>query len=139
MIESGSGNVKTGMISFDEAVKQIVDRDKRFSPKAFYFLREALDFTQSRVSEEGHGAMRHVSGAELLEGFKDFALEQFGPMAATVLREWGLKNGFHVGEMVYALIDVGCFSQEEKDSINDFKGFMAFKTAFEKPFEPKES
>lgn len=123
-------------IAFDTAVARIVENDPRFDRRAYDFLKEALDFTLTRIMKEGQEGMRHVSGMELLHGFKDFALEQFGPMAATVMREWGLKNGYNVGEMVYALINAQVFAQQEGDSLNDFKGFMPFKDAFEKPFEP---
>lgn len=122
---------------FDNAVDRIVERDSRFDHKAYEFLREALDFTLARMMKENDG-MRHVSGRELLEGFRDFALLQFGPLSATVMREWGLKNGYHVGEMVYALISEGVFSQQDGDSLNDFKGFTPFKEAFERPYEPAE-
>lgn len=123
-------------MDFEIAVSKIIEKDPRFSIKAYHFLREALDFTLSRIMKDNHDNMRHVSGVELLDGFKDFALDQFGPMTATVMREWGIKNGYHVGEMVYALISEEVFSQQEGDSINDFKGFMSFKDAFEKPFQP---
>lgn len=121
---------------FDEALDRIVERDSRFDRKAYEFLREALDFTLARIMKEGREGMRHVSGRELLEGFRDFALMQFGPLSATVMREWGLRKGYDVGEMVYALIDEEVFAQQEGDSINDFKGFMSFKEAFERPYEP---
>lgn len=121
---------------FEHAVAKIVEHDHRFDRKAYEFLREALDFTLTRIMQTRSEGMRHVSGMELLEGFRDFALEQFGPMAGSVMREWGLKNGYNVGEMVYALIDAEVFAQQEGDSIDDFKGFMSFREAFEKPFQP---
>lgn len=120
---------------FDSVVAAIVAKDPRFHQDAYHFLRDALDFTLSRIAEnERAGGSRHVSGMELLEGFRDCALERFGPLSAAVMKEWGLKNGYNVGEMVYALIEESVFAQQEGDSLNDFKGFMSFKEAFEKPF-----
>ena len=121
--------------SFEKAVKTIVEREKRFAPAGFYFLKEALDFTVSRIARE-HGAGRHVSGQELLDGFKDLALEQFGPMASTLMREWGIQSGEDVGEMVFLLIEEGIFGKQESDSKEDFKGGYDFEDVFSTPFLP---
>ena len=66
------------------------------------------------------------------------ALAQFGPMASTVLKEWGLRNGKNVGEMVFLLIEEDVFSKQPEDSLDDFKGFMSFRKAFEEPYEFQE-
>ena len=76
-----------------------------------------------------------LSAQELLEGFRDYALAQFGPMASTVMKEWGLRNGKNVGEMVFLLIEEDVFSKQPEDSLDDFKGFMSFRKAFEEPYE----
>lgn len=120
---------------FDQAVESICRKDARFAREAYFFLREALDFTMRRAAAESGGS-RHVSGQELLGGFRDYALQEFGPMAATVMREWGLSCGYHVGEMVFALISEDVFAKEESDSPQDFKKFQSFREAFEKPYEP---
>jgi uncharacterized repeat protein (TIGR04138 family) len=122
-------------MSFEEAVKNIVERKKRFAPAGFYFLKEALDFTVKRAIQE-HGSHRHVSGPELLLGFRDLALEQFGPMAATLMREWGIQSCEDVGEMVFLLIDEGIFGKQESDSKEDFSKVYDFEEAFTAPFLP---
>lgn len=124
--------------TFEEAVSNIVCKDPRFSARAYSFLKDALDFTVQRVEEQENGSPRHVSGQELLDGFRDYALNQFGPMAATVMKEWGLKSGSNVGEMVFALIDEDVFSKQPGDSLDDFKGFTSFRKVFEEPFEFRE-
>lgn len=123
--------------SFDNAVESIYKKDPRFSKQAYCFLREALDFTIQRIVEE-EGKSRHVTGGELLDGFKCYALQEFGPLAATVMREWGVGNGYHVGEMVYALIAEDIFGEKDSDSLLDFKKSPSFKVCFEKPYEPKD-
>lgn len=121
--------------SFEDAVERIVQRDSRFSAKAYIFLRDALDFTIQRVMDNEKGGERHVSGMELLEGFRDFALEQFGPMASTVIDEWGIKTGRNVGEMVFLLIDEQIFSKQPGDSLDDFNGMKNMRKILLKPFE----
>ena len=121
--------------TFEDAVSRIVRKDPRFAERAYSFLKDALDFTMQRVEERENGSQRHVSGQELLEGFRDYALAQFGPMASTVMKEWGLRNGKNVGEMVFLLIEEDVFSKQPEDSLDDFKGFMSFRKAFEEPYE----
>ena len=72
-------------MQFEQSVQRILGRDRRFDPQAYFFVKEALDFTLQRVAGGNGGQARHVSGQELLEGFRDCALEQFGPMASARL------------------------------------------------------
>lgn len=100
--------------TFEDAVSRIVRKDPRFAERAYSFLKDALDFTMQRVEERENGSQRHVSGQELLEGFRDYALAQFGPMASTVMKEWGLRNGKNVGEMVFLLIEEDVFPNSRR-------------------------
>ena len=85
--------------TFEDAVSRIVRKDPRFAERAYSFLKDALDFTMQRVEERENGSQRHVSGQELLEGFRDYALAQFGPWLH-VMKEWGLGTE-ECGEMVF--------------------------------------
>lgn len=125
--------------AFQEAISAIVHRDSRFDPDAYFFLKEALDFTVKRAKEDNEGENRHVSGPELLVGFRDFALEQFGPMSATLLREWGVRRCVHVGEMVFALIGEQVFGKQDSDTLEDFGDIYEFEEAFVRPFLPHEN
>ena len=123
-------------INFDEAVDQILAKDSRFARDAYTFVREALDFTQKSAGKESRGTIRHVSGQELLGGIRKFALEQFGPMAATVFEEWGVKNCRDFGEIVFNMVDSGLLAKTEHDTRADFAGGYDFEGAFRKPFLP---
>jgi len=125
-------------VHFEQAVSLIVDRDRRFAPAAYDFLKEALDFTLKRVMDQNNGAPRHVTGPELLAGFRDHALQQFGPMAATLLQEWGVRSCSDVGDMVFLLIDESVFGRQESDSKEDFVGCYDFDDAFVTPFLPRK-
>lgn len=110
--------------SFENAVSQILQRDSRFDPMAYFFLKESLDFTVKRLAGgEKRTRYRHVTGSELLEGFRDHALEQFGPMASTLMNEWGIEQSQHVGEMVFHLIEEQVFGKQESDRKEDFNNF----------------
>jgi uncharacterized repeat protein (TIGR04138 family) len=122
---------------FEQSVVSILKRDKRFDPHAYFFLQDALDFTLKRIAEANDGQVRHVSGPELLLGFRDCALEQFGPMASTLMSEWGLRKCQDVGDMVFHLIEEQVFGKQESDRREDFSEVFDFEESLVKPFLPK--
>lgn len=125
---------------FNEVVKVIVKNDRRYDIGAYHFVRKALDFTlkklkDRRTTPEGS----HVSGPELLEGIREFALDQYGPMTKTLFEEWGLRKTGDFGEIVFNLVDYGVFGKTEKDCRDDFRNLYDFESAFDKPFQPRQS
>jgi uncharacterized repeat protein (TIGR04138 family) len=124
-------------INFDEAVELILTRDKRFARDAYTFVREALDYTQKLTGKETPGQIRHVSGQELLDGIRQFALQQFGPMAITVFEEWGVHNCRDFGEIVFNMVEIGLLAKTEKDTREDFQNSYDFTEAFRQPFRPQ--
>jgi uncharacterized repeat protein (TIGR04138 family) len=124
-------------VNFDEALDQILAKDPRYTRDGYHFLREALDFTQKLIGKENKGKVRHVTGQELLDGLRQHALQQFGPMAVTVFAEWGIRNCKDFGEMVFNMVENGLLAKTEKDSREDFQDGYDFTEAFEKPFWPE--
>jgi uncharacterized repeat protein (TIGR04138 family) len=124
-------------INFEEALEKILAKDSRFPREAYLFLREALDFTQKIIGKENKGAIRHVSGQELLDGIRQFGLQQFGPMTATVFEEWGVKNCRDFGDIVFNMVEIGLLAKTDKDSRADFQNGYDFTDAFRKPFWPQ--
>jgi uncharacterized repeat protein (TIGR04138 family) len=124
-------------VNFDEALDQILATDNCFHRDAYLFMREALDFTQKLVGRENQGKVRHVTGQELLDGLRQYALQQFGPMAATVFEEWGIRNCQNFGEIVFNMVEIGLLARTEKDSRDDFQDGYDFTDAFRKPFWPE--
>ena len=124
-------------VQFEESIANILKRDARFDAQAYFFLKEALDFTLKRIAETNEGQARHVSGPELLAGFRDCALEQFGPMAATLMAEWGVHRGEDVGDMVFHLIEEQVFGKQESDSHKDFADVLDLMSSLQEPFLPK--
>src|SRR6266540_6608462 len=123
-------------IGFAEALDSIVKSDPRYQRDAYVFLRDALDFTTKRQKKAKGTSVRHVSGPELLEGLRQYALKEFGPMVVTVFDSWGIHSSEDVGHMVFNLIGAGIFGKTEQDSIEDFKNVYDFEEAFVKPFTP---
>lgn len=126
-------------INFDATLENILAKDSRYHRDAYLFIREALDFTQKLILKENRGQVRHVTGQELLDGIKQLALQQFGPMTATVFEEWGIKNCRDFGEIVFNMVEIGLLAKTEKDSRDDFQNGYDFDDAFRKPFRPQST
>lgn len=122
-------------LTFDDAVTDIVASDPRYHRDAYGFLRDALDFTMREI-RKAEEEERHVSGGELLHGFKNYSLDEFGPLARQVLDDWGIRSCEDVGNMVFNLIGEGVFGRSDEDRIEDFIGVFEFADAFEEPFLP---
>ena len=122
--------------TFEEVLDQILAKDARYHREAYLFVREALDYTQKLITKENRGQQRHVSGQELLDGIRQYALSQFGPMVPTVLEEWGVNSCLDFGEIVFNMVETGLLAKTEKDSRADFAGGYTFDEAFRKPYLP---
>jgi uncharacterized repeat protein (TIGR04138 family) len=123
-------------IGFAEALDSIVTTDPRYQRDAYVFLRDALDFTTKQQKKIKGATVRHVAGPELLEGVRQYALKEFGPMVMTVFDNWGIHSCEDIGNMVFNLIGAGIFGKTEEDSMEDFKNVYDFEEAFVKPFAP---
>ena len=123
-------------IGFAEALESVVGNDPRYQRDGYIFLRDALDFTTKQQKKIKGVSVRHVTGPELLDGVRQYALKEFGPMVMTVFDSWGIHSCEDIGHMVFNLIAAGVFGKTEEDSIGDFKNVYDFKEAFVTPFEP---
>ncbi len=123
-------------VNFEEVLEKIVAHDERYHRPAYFFLREALDFTQKKIGREHQSEPRHVTAQELLGGIRDFALLQFGPMTLTVLGEWGIHRGEDFGEIVFNMVENNLLAKTEGDRREDFQNGYDFHEAFQKPFLP---
>ncbi len=123
-------------INFGERIEEIIKADSRYDRDAYQFVREGLDYTLKSLKKQGDKSHRHVSGQELLEGLRQFSLQQYGPMAKTVLNYWGVSQCEDFAEIVFNMVDRGILGKTEQDSREDFKGGYDFDEAFVKPYLP---
>ena len=121
---------------FDETVEKILQRDARYQRDAYVFVREGLAFTQKMIEKSGKEEVRHVTGQELVEGLRAYALQQYGPMALMILLEWGVRSCADFGEIVFNMVESHLLAKTEKDSREDFKNGYDFEQAFRRPFLP---
>lgn len=105
----------------------ILKKDARYDSRAY-------DFVLRVIHEAGEVAKGHVTGQELLGFFRDLALDAYGPLAYTVLIDWGVTCCEDVGEIVFNLFYSKRILKTESDSPADFIGGYDFKEEFLGPF-----
>ena len=106
---------------------ELVRRDPRFAYEAYEFLFEALAHTQKMLGRQPLPAgqepepANHVTGQQLLDGIRDLALQEFGLMARTVFRLWGIEKTDDFGDIVFNLVEANLMSKQPTDSRDDFR------------------
>ena len=116
-----------------KTLEEVVSEVGLYPIEAYEFLQRGLKYTVGMV----HGdlkdpeASRHVSGQQLCEGLREFALLEWGMLARTVLARWNIRRTVDFGRIVFALIDNGWMSATDEDDLDDFRDVYDFKSAFE--------
>jgi uncharacterized repeat protein (TIGR04138 family) len=113
----------------DGIMDRIRLREARFDERAYLFVLSALEFSQQRLTER-----RHISGRELSLACRDLALERFGVMARLVLESWGVTSSADLGDVVFAMVDLGLLMSQPTDSREEFSEVFDFDQAFEREY-----
>jgi uncharacterized repeat protein (TIGR04138 family) len=104
-----------------------------YTPEAFAFIGESLRHAvRLHGKEAAEGDSRHLTAPELVEGVLDLATTRFGLLAELVLREWGVRTSEDVGRITFALIELGVFSKQPTDTLEDFCSGPEFGRALTK-------
>jgi uncharacterized repeat protein (TIGR04138 family) len=114
-------------------IDEIVRRDPTYARDAYEFVGEAVTYTTGKLGSRKAGR-RHIRGQELLEGIREYALEQYGPLALNVLGEWGIRRTEDFGRIVFAMVQSKLLGASEEDSPEDFANGYDFEDAFLEPF-----
>lgn len=108
----------------EDVLARLRRREKRYHERGFLFVLAAIEFLQERLPQR-----RHVSGSELAWACRDFALQQYGLTARSVLAFWGITTTRDIGEIVFALVDVSLLSTQPGDRVEDFEKVYEFPDA----------
>jgi uncharacterized repeat protein (TIGR04138 family) len=117
----------------EKSLEEVVEEVGLYPMEAYEFIQRGLGFTVEKI----HGdlkdpeACRHVSGRDLCEGLRQFALEQWGLMAKTVLNRWNIRKTYDFGRIVFALVDSNWMQKTDDDTIEDFRDVYDFAAAFD--------
>ena len=122
-----------------KSLEQVVAETGRYPLEAFEFVRHGLNFTVEKI----HGAQteaeadRHISGQQLSQGLRDYAVAKYGLMARVVLQHWGINRTADFGRIVFAMVDNRLMHKTDDDDIRDFEDVYDFAVAFEPPARPQ--
>ncbi len=110
--------------TFWDAVDLIREQDDGFRREAYGFVVAALGVVVQALPETRRAdpERRHLTGGELLRGVVRLARDEFGMLAPTVFREWGIRSSEDIGRIVFQLVESGQLSARPEDRLEDFQG-----------------
>ena len=120
---------------FDAAEFETGDFDESaYDPKfdAADFDTNDLDSSEFDATQ---GRPQHVTGQQLCEACRQYAIDQYGYLAGIVLASWGIHSTSDLGELVYNLIRIEQMRKSDSDRREDFDDVYDFENAFDPKFE----
>jgi uncharacterized repeat protein (TIGR04138 family) len=123
----------TEPLGHEKKLEEIVEEVGLYPIEAYEFVHHGLGYTVNKLhgSKKDPKASRHVSGRDLCDGLREYALSKWGLMARTVLARWNIRKTYDFGRIVFAMVDNGLMQKTDDDSIEDFRDVFDFKTAFD--------
>ncbi len=121
-----------GYRNFAEAVEAIIKQHPQYHTEAYFYMHRAMERASSHFSSNGQ--RRHLSAEELYLACCTQALEEYGPLAIKVLENWGIHSAQDMGQIVYKLIEVGIFSSQPEDRLEDFYPLPPLCELLEQPY-----
>jgi uncharacterized repeat protein (TIGR04138 family) len=132
-------------------ISRLLQKDRRYKFDAYVFVFEALNYAHevlklgsNQPADEGVQAVpteraekrpeRHLSGQELCEAIRRYALEQYGYLAKNVLNSWGVHNTGDFGNIVFNLIEIKQMKKTSKDRREDFDDVFDFDEGLVREF-----
>ncbi|TWU59188.1 hypothetical protein Poly51_19740 [Rubripirellula tenax] len=130
-----------------QAMRELLAEDTRYKIEAYQFIREALQYAHENMDKVTTPTLsdteetdqdvdaRHVTGQQLCQACRMYALQQYGYLAKMVLANWGVERTGDFGDLVYNLIRIEQMRKSESDRREDFDDVYCFDDAFEPEFE----
>ena len=138
------------MLDPTHPIAKLLQEDRRYKIDAYAFVFEALNYAHSQLGmgterqpeaeeepEEGspREAERHLTGQQLCEAIRQYALDQYGYMAQCVLNSWGVHATSDFGEIVFNLIGIGQMRKTTDAQREDFDDVFDFDTGLRQRFK----
>ena len=107
-------------------------------------MQRGLESTVNTIHGEGEAdaepsVSRHVSGRELCFGLRDFAIQQYGLLARTVLQRWQINCCEDFGCIIFAMVNAKILAKTDDDSIDDFNDVYDFDEGFSETLSLSEN
>jgi uncharacterized repeat protein (TIGR04138 family) len=140
------------MIDPSHPLAELLRSDKRYHLDAYVFVFDALRYAHEQLGMgRSPGSMddtvvadeteedRHISGQQLCEAIRLYAMKQYGGLSKSVLNHWGVQTTGDFGEIVFNLIAIGQMRKTDNDRREDFDSVFDFCGAFRDSFGPLAS
>jgi uncharacterized repeat protein (TIGR04138 family) len=140
------------MIDPTHPLAELLRRDKRYHLDAYVFVFDALRYAHEQlgmgrspgtledtVVDNQTEEERHITGQQLCEAIRLYAVKQYGGLAKSVLNHWGVQGTGDFGEIVFNLISIGQMRKTDSDRREDFDQVFNFDEAFRDTFGPLTS
>ena len=112
---------------YSDKYDDVAAMDERYAARGYALVMDVINFLFRDKKD--------ISDYDILEEFKERTLDQYGPMAYTVLREWGIHSCRDVGNMVENLAASRRIRHSEGDDTGAFDAGYDFKEAFLGPYD----
>ena len=108
---------------FQAKLDELSRQDPRYAYEAYEFVFAALAHAQQKPGgPPGPGGEdEDVSARDLLGALRDLAVREFGLLAPTVFRHWGVRRTDDFGEIVENLVSAGLMSRTDDDDRGEFR------------------
>lgn len=102
-------------------------KDPRYNARAYCLVGQV-------IKELVDDLKRQPTPEEIVDDFRDYVLDRYGPMSAMVLEEWGFKECQDIGEVIQNLVEAKLLFDADGMYGGTFPALYDFKDAFVEPF-----
>lgn len=114
---------------FDDDLNDDLD-DEDFDDEDYVDDDFDNDYGEDDLAEEfSSETEKHITGQDLCEAIRQYALSQYGLLARSVFDHWGIHSTGDFGEIVFNLIDIGQMRKTDNDRREDFENVFDFDEA----------
>ena len=99
------------------------------------YAQEVLGLGNPDGEEEHSEEEQHLTGQQLCEAIRQYALKEFGYLAKTVFNQWGVYSTSDFGEIVYNLIEAEQMRKTAQDRREDFDDVFDFDEGLLQSFQ----
>jgi uncharacterized repeat protein (TIGR04138 family) len=115
-------------MDFENSLTELLRDDRRYKIESYRFVNSVLNYAIKRLDKETAAISKEsaaeeapfVSGREICYAARDYALEQYGFLARTVLYELGIRKTEDIGQIVFNLFEIIQIQKNVDDQIEDF-------------------
>jgi uncharacterized repeat protein (TIGR04138 family) len=108
---------------FQAKLDELTRQDPRYAYEAYEFVFAALAHAQRQRGGPAapEGEDEDVTARDLLGALRELAVREFGLLAPTVFRHWGVRRTDDFGAIVDNLVSAGLMSRTDEDDQGEFR------------------